>query len=104
MPAVMEDWYEILQLMYRERHIWDNLDAHSWAEVFTEDGYFYDGSGLNIIGREALLAYAKEWQVDYSGRYHMLEDPVIAVDGDTAEAHAYFLTFDGLTPAVIGSF
>jgi hypothetical protein len=104
MPSVVEDWYEILQLVYRERHIWDNVDPQGWVNVFTHDGYFYDGSGQDIIGREALFSYAQETCVRYSGRYHMLEDPVIAVNGDTAEMHAYFLTLEGLAPVVIGSF
>src|SRR5438874_1422365 len=104
MPSTVEDWFEILQLMNRERHLWDNLDVQGWVDVFTEDGYFYDGSGQDIVGREALLAYAQETCVQYSGRYHFLEDPVIAVEGDRAEAHAYFFTIEGTTPAVIGTF
>jgi SnoaL-like protein len=104
MPSPIEDRFEIQQLMYLERHLWDNMDVQSWVGVFTEDGYFYDGSGLDIIGREALLSYAQEWCARYSGRYHMLEDPVVVVEGDSAGTHAYFLTFEGVTAAVIGSF
>jgi hypothetical protein len=104
MPSALEDWYEILQLMYRERHIWDNLDAQSWGDVFTDDGYFYDGSGGDVIGRQALISFAQEVGHQYSGRFHMLANPIIVVEGDTAKSHSYFLTLEGLTPVVIGSF
>jgi hypothetical protein len=104
MPSAIEDWYEILQLIYRERHLWDNVDPQGWANVFAEDGYFFDGSGLDIIGREALRSYAEDWSVRYCGRYHVLANPLIELDGDTAKTHAYFLTFEGFSAVVIGTF
>jgi hypothetical protein len=104
MPSVTEDQLEIMQLMYRYGHTWDNLDAEGWAGVFTDDGYYYTGGGQDVIGREALTSYAKEFGPRYSGRFHMVTNPLIAVEGDAAKAHAYFLILEGLVPVLTGTY
>jgi len=104
MPSVTENRDEITQNMYRYGHTWDNQDAEGWADVFTEDGYYYDGGGKEVVGREALVAYARQFGPDYSGRFHIVTNPFIAVEGDTAKAHSYFLIVEGLTPCLSGTY
>src|SRR5439155_19896205 len=72
MPSVTEDRDEIRQLMYRYGHTWDNLDAQGWADVFTEDGIYWEGGGPVIKGRYELIAYAQDTAPRFSGRFHIV--------------------------------
>ena len=51
---------EIRQLMYKYAHCWDNLDFRGWASCFTEDGVYWEGSGLIFKGYEELLSYCQD--------------------------------------------
>lgn len=104
MPSVVEDSFEIQQLMYRYGHTWDNLDYEGWANVFTEDGVYWEGGGPIVRGRQDLINYASITSPRYSGRFHIVANQLIDVEGDNAKAHSYFTIIDGLTPVLNGSY
>jgi ketosteroid isomerase-like protein len=98
------DREEIRQLMYKYGHKWDNLDFEGWADVFTEDGTYWEGGGPVIKGREALISYAEDTGPRFSGRFHIVANQYVDVDGDTAKAHSYFLIVEGLNPCLSGTY
>jgi ketosteroid isomerase-like protein len=104
MPSVVEDRDEIRQLMYRYGHTWDNQDAHGWVNVFTEDGVYWEGGGPVFKGHEELYWYARDTQPRFSGRFHIVTNQLIDVEGDTAKAHSYFLIVEGLAPCLSGTY
>ncbi len=111
MPSAKEDAIqrlidreEIRQLMYRYGHTWDNLDFEGWANVFTEDGTYWEGGGPVLKGREALLSYAQDTGPRFNGRFHIVANQYVVVDGDTAKAHSYFLIVEGLMPCLSGTY
>jgi ketosteroid isomerase-like protein len=101
MASVSEDRDEILQLMYRYNHSIDSGDADEWAGCFVEDAVF-DGAGMVTTGRDALRAFAE--QVGGRGKRHVLLNPLIDVDGDTAHGRAYVLLLDGPGIGAVGGY
>lgn len=111
MPSVSDneirqlvDRDEIRQLMYRYGHTWDNQDFQGWADVFIEDGTYWEGGGPVLKGREALISYAQDTSPRFSGRFHIQANQYVAVDGDRAKAHSYFLIVEGLNPCLSGTY
>jgi uncharacterized protein (TIGR02246 family) len=98
------DREEIRQLMYRYGHTWDNFDTQGWAGVFTDDGIYWEGGGPIITGREALVSYAQDTAPRFSGRFHIVANQLVEVEGDKAKAHSYFLIVEGLTPCLSGTY
>jgi uncharacterized protein (TIGR02246 family) len=97
MPSTVEDRDEILQLLYRYNHAIDGGDANGWADTFTEDAVF-DAAGNVLSGRDAL----KNFAAGFKGRRHVVANPLVQIDGDTATVRAYAVVFSGTTPSVIG--
>jgi hypothetical protein len=104
MPSATEDRDEIRQLMYRYGHCWDNFDAQGWADVFIEDGVYWEGGGPIIKGRDELVAYAQDTSPLFSGRFHIVTNQLIDVEGDEAKAHSYFCIIEGLNPCLTGTY
>lgn len=100
----LKDREEIRQLMYRYAHTWDNLDAHGWVDVFTEDGTYWEGGGPIPQGHDELLTYARHTQPRAQGRFHIVANQYIQLDGDRAKAHSYFLIVEGLNPYYSGTY
>ena len=97
MPSTVEDRDEILQLLYRYNHTIDGGDANGWAETFTEDAVF-DAAGNVLSGHDALRDFA----ASFKGRRHVVANPLVEIDGDTATVRAYAVVFSGTTPSVVG--
>jgi len=78
----LEDLEAIRQLKYRYAAFCDDhFDADGIASLFTEDG-IWEGAGQNLVGREAIRRF---WQpVDPPFASHLMVNPVITVDGDSA--------------------
>lgn len=104
MPSVVEDRDEIRQLMYRYGHTWDNWDFEGWAGVFTDDGIYWEGGGPVFKGHRELVAYAQDTAPRFSGRFHIVTNQLIDVEGDSAKAHSYFLIVEGLSPVLSGTY
>ncbi|MFI5046926.1 MAG: nuclear transport factor 2 family protein [Acidimicrobiia bacterium] len=95
-----EDRDEILQVLYRYNHAFDSGDADEWAGTFTEDAVF-NAAGRVMNGREELRTFAGG--AGGGGRRHLLMNPVIDVEGDTAHVRAYVVLLrDGAIGAVGG--
>ena len=101
MTTNSEDRDEILQVMYRYNHAMDGGDADEWAGTFTEDAVF-NAAGQIVTGREELRTFAQG--VGGGGRRHVLANPVIDVDGDTARARAYIMLLSEGQIAVVGGY
>jgi hypothetical protein len=97
MPSKVEDRDEILQLLYRYNHTIDGGDPDGWAATFIEDGVF-DAAGNVLSGRDALREFASS----FKGRRHVVANPLVEIDGDTATVRAYAVVFSGTTPSVVG--
>jgi ketosteroid isomerase-like protein len=95
---------EIRQLMYKYGHCWDNLDFRGWAECFTPDGTYWEGSGLIFKGYDELLSYCQDTSPRVQGRYHLQMNQYVQVEGDTALAHSYALIVEELTPVRSGTY
>jgi len=100
MPTTAEDRDEILQLLYRYNHLIDGGDADGWGDTFTEDAVF-DAAGNVLTGRDALKGFAVS--VAGVGR-HLVLNPVIDVNGDTATSRAYLMLVAGGAIAAVGSY
>lgn len=99
MPSATEDRDEILQLLYRYNHAIDSGDAEGWADTFAEGAVFDAlGGGQVITGREDLVAFASS----VKGIRHVVMNPLIDVDGDTAKVRAYLMFLMGTTIAGVG--
>jgi hypothetical protein len=79
-------------------------DDRAFAELFAEDGVF-DASAGPIVGRQAIEARCKKF---HPFGFHLVMNPVIAVDGDTATASWSALvpsiTVDGAALLVAGRY
>lgn len=78
----LEDIEEIRQLKARYAAFCDDhFDADGIASLFVEEG-IWEGAGQHLAGREAIRRF---WQpIDPPFASHLLTNPVITVDGDTA--------------------
>jgi uncharacterized protein (TIGR02246 family) len=73
---------------------WDTGDASAWANVFVEDGIFQmvavgDRPGILVQGRENLQNFCSEFTQAVGG-LHLMHQPAITVDGDSAESWMHF--------------
>ena len=87
---VLEDIEEIKRLKHRYCAYCDaNYDADALADLFTEDAV-WDGQerGRND-GREAIRAFFKAAPGRLPFAIHMVLNPIIEVDGDTAKGTWY---------------
>lgn len=94
-----QDREEIVQLCYRYNLAIDSGDIKGWGQTWTEDGEF-DVAGEIISGRAALEAWGSSWQETV----HVIANPVVEVDGDTATLAAYIFAYKGTTLASVGTY
>ena len=99
MPSITEDRDNILQLLYTYNHAIDGGQAERWADTFTADGAL-NAAGRLFAGRDELMRFAS----GVHGMRHVVTNPVIEVDGDTASVQAYVLVFRGASVSVIGAY
>jgi 3-phenylpropionate/cinnamic acid dioxygenase small subunit len=85
----LEDIQGVWQLFMDYRRHLDQRDFHAYSLLFTDDGEWHGGLGYakGPAEIEALLARTLETYPDDSTRtYHLIANPEIEVDGDTATA------------------
>lgn len=99
MPTLAEERDEILQLLYRYNHAIDSGDAEGWADTWTEDGFF-GGVGDGLQGRAQLVQFAS----GVGGLRHMVLNPLIDVDGDTARVRAYVVVLAAGQVVTVGTY
>ncbi len=100
--AVLEDERGVVANMYRYAHSIDYGLEAEWVDCFTEDGAFdmrrppdFDKVGNRIDGREALAAFiATHTRAPETWHKHMMVQPRIAVEGDTAKVESFFTRLD----------
>jgi hypothetical protein len=88
---VLEDIEAIKRLKARYcAYCDDSYNADGVAGLFTEDGVWETGVGRNE-GREEIRAFFKQLPQSISFAIHMVLNPIIEVDGDTAKGSWYLL-------------
>lgn len=91
------DEREILQTMTAYAHAMDYGDEQAWLDAFTDDAVFdvVDAvSGVRVHreqGRVELARYIANYPKPPVYQKHIMVDPVVTVDGDTAQVVAYWL-------------
>jgi SnoaL-like domain len=104
---MLVDEADVLRTMNVYCHAMDYGHPQLWAECFTEQGVYAanmpDGAHREIVGREALAAYAGAHQgAPVKFPKHMFWAPVIDFDGARAKATAMFAVVNDTTngPAI----
>ena len=94
----LEDEQAIIRVLNRYAHCIDYGDEDGFVECFTEDAVW---SASNVQGGSVLMrheghAALKAFALSHTRppelyHKHLIAEPVVSVDGDTAEATCYFL-------------
>jgi hypothetical protein len=94
--ALLEDERAILRNLHAYPPAIDHGGDEAWADCFTDGGIFDSrdntgGTTRVLQGREALTDFARHFARPPS-RYskHLILEPLIDVDGDTAHSTSYF--------------
>jgi len=103
----VEDVHAIQRLKHEYCFAIDGGDYERWASLFTEDGRFVRDNGETFEGYEELHGFASEgFDAAFEHSAHVVTNPVVDVDGDTATGRWYLVLFyrdadgnDGLTQA-----
>lgn len=88
----IEDKLEIMELKYQYCYATDALDADWLVDAFAPDGSFEIGFYGSVTGHDEIRDYI-DWFGDreYEVRSHNVFNPLITVDGDTAEGRWYYV-------------
>lgn len=87
----------ILRLLHGYAHAMDYGDEAAWVDVFTPDGVF---DVIEVVGgrrvhresgRAAFTHFIRGYLKPPFYQKHMILDPLITVEGETARAEAYWL-------------
>ncbi len=99
----IDDRMAILDLCAEYNYYIDTGESEKWADTFTADGVF-DGAVGKAEGRDALVAFSKQFGSDYPGAMHFTDNHLFEQDGD-AMNHKCFLSFqvpsDGGTNVIL---
>lgn len=91
--ARLEDERGVLRTLHAYGHAIDYGDEEGWVDCFTEDGVFDVRGRLTfaVSGREQLREFiSRHSRAPDQWHKHLLVEPVIEIDGDTAACAAYF--------------
>jgi ketosteroid isomerase-like protein len=95
--AVLEDERAVLRRLYTYGHAIDYGDEEAWAMCFADDGVFdirarVPGRPHQLVeGRAAIREFvSRHTRAPELWHKHMLVEPKITVDGDSATSEAYF--------------
>jgi hypothetical protein len=95
-----QDYIEIQQLYARYNFAIDVNDAENMTAAFTDDGEFYNGSRVNGIGRDGILAFMHNRKLDM--RRHWNTNLTITSTPGGVKGAVYLLLVDvGKQPPVI---
>jgi len=90
----LEDVHAIQRLKHEYCFAIDGGDYERWVSLFTEDGRFVRDSGETFEGHEELHAFASEgFDAGFEHSAHVVANPVVDVDGDTATGRWYLVLF-----------
>lgn len=56
------------------------------------------------MGHKELYSYRQDTSPPFAGRFHVVSNQLIAVNGDTTRAHSYFLSVEGLNACLSGTY
>jgi hypothetical protein len=94
--ALLEDERAVLKTLHRYAHSIDYGDEEAWVDCFAEDGVFDIRARLShqpnrvVTGREELRAFIHgHTRAPELWHKHLLVEPLIEVDGDTATCSSY---------------
>jgi len=94
--ALLEAERAVLKTLHRYGHSIDYGDEDAWVDCFTEDGVFDVRARLShqpnrlVSGREELRAFSeRHTRAPELWHKHLLVEPLIEVDGDTATVVSY---------------
>jgi len=94
--ALLEDEREVLRTLHRYAHAVDYGDEDGWVDLFTDDGLFVSRTALDpapvtrFAGHAELRGFIENHtRVPERLHKHMIVEPLIDVDGDTASATSY---------------
>lgn len=88
------DVHAIQRLKHEYCFAIDTGDYREWAEMFTEDGQFVRDNGETFEGHDELYGFASEgFDEAFDHSAHVVTNPVIDVDGDSATGNWYLLLF-----------
>lgn len=112
--AILEEERAILNTMYRYAHTIDYGLEEEWVDLFTEDGIFdvhmiKGFESYRIEGKAALASFvASHTRAPYRYHKHLLCEPIISLDGDSAKVVSYLVRLDtdsaGPYPIVFGRY
>jgi uncharacterized protein (TIGR02246 family) len=89
-----EDVHAIRRLKHEYCFAIDGGDYETWTSLFTEDGRFVRDSGETFEGHEEIHRFASEgFDEAFEHSAHVVTNPVIDVEGDTATGRWYLLLF-----------
>ena len=95
--ALLEDERGVLRRLHAYGHAIDYGDEAAWVDCFTDDGVFDIRSSMPdrprqvVSGRAELQAFSsRHTRAPELWHKHMLVEPAITIDGDTARSDAYF--------------
>ncbi len=87
---------DVLATLYAYAHSIDYGDEEGWVDCFTDDGAFDIRSRVGhygsrrVVGRDALGEFiSSHTRAPELWHKHMIVEPVIRIDGDTATASTY---------------
>ena len=93
MPYTVEqlsDKFEITETLYRYATALDTRNRELLREVFVEDAVFRIGAGVGRFdGVEAIGDVVLEFLGGLEASQHIITNPVIELDGDTATSRCY---------------
>ena len=87
----IDDRMAILDLCAEYNYYIDTAESEKWADTFTADGVF-DGTVGRAEGRDALVAFCKQFGTDYPGAMHFTDNHLFYPEGE-AMKHKCFLSF-----------
>jgi len=94
--ALIDAEREILRTLYTFGHSIDHGPPEAWVDCFTEDGVFEvrrragTAASFVVSGRSELEPFARgHSRAPQVWRKHMLVEPLIEIDGDTATCLSY---------------
>jgi ketosteroid isomerase-like protein len=103
--GLLEDERAVLKTLHAYGHAIDYGDEDAWVDCFTEDGVFDVRARLShqpnrlVSGRDELRAFiARHTRAPELWHKHLLVEPQIEIDGDTATVASYLavvMEYDG---------
>lgn len=101
-PLTAQDYFEIQQLYATYNDAIDGNRPEAWADTFTPDGAFN-----RSVGRDALIAFVKQWHEKMGGtqRRHWNTNLKISGDSQQATGSVYLMLLDigAKPPAIIAT-